>query len=254
VIRSFNRFELKYTVPVAIRDALLEPIRREMRADSFGDDGVYNVTSLYYDTSDLAAVRSKLDGIKYRRKVRIRVYGDVPEEPTASVMVEIKQRINRTCQKRRLALPLSEAYALCAGELPLDRAWADPRDAAVASEVTFLSRALKLVPICVVGYRRLAFVGGKYEPRLRVTFDHGLWCRPATDLLSADGTRYRMLPPDWMVLEVKTDHAIPLWVSRMLARHDVSLRRYSKYCAAALYLRERGVLLPGLRGEAPWTR
>jgi hypothetical protein len=254
VIRSFNRFELKYIVPVALRDELLESIRREMRPDSSGDDGIYNVTSLYYDTSDLAAVRSKLDGIKYRRKVRVRVYGTIPTEPTTRVMVEIKQRINRTCQKRRLSLPLSDAYALCAGELPLERAWEDPRDAAVASEVTFLSRAMNLFPMCVVGYQRRAFVGGRYEPRLRVTFDQGLWCRPASDLLSGDGTHYRMLPPDWMVLEVKTDHAIPLWVSRMLARHDVSLRRFSKYCTAALYLRERGVLLPGLRGEASWTR
>ncbi|MDX2054652.1 MAG: polyphosphate polymerase domain-containing protein [Polyangiaceae bacterium] len=253
MIRRFNRFELKYIVPVAVRDALIADIRQQMSVDTFGQDGVYNITSLYYDTEDLAAVRSKLDGIKYRRKVRVRAYGKLPEGPDDLVMVEIKQRINRTVQKRRLALPLRDAYALCSGSLDLERAWEDPADIDVASEITFLSRAQHLRPTAVVGYQRRAFVGGRYEPLLRVTFDQAIWCRPPTQLLSPSEERHYMLPPEWMVLEVKTDHAIPSWVSRMLARHDVTLKRFSKYCAAALLLRERGLLQPGLTGEAPWT-
>lgn len=252
MIRSFNRFELKYLVPARVRDALIADIRRQMRPDDFGTDGVYSIASLYYDTKDLQCVRSKLDGTKYRRKVRIRAYGTVPESPADPATVEIKQRINRTVQKKRLALPLAEAYLLCAGELDLERPWPDERDTAVANEVTYLSRALHLLPMCVIGYQRRAFVGGPYEPQLRITFDQALWCRPGSSLLSSDGTRYQLLPPDWMVLEVKTDHAMPLWVSRMLARHEVSLTRFSKYCTGALHLRKQGMLLSGLAGEHPW--
>ena len=33
-------------------------------------------------------------------------------------------------------------------------------------------------------------------------------------------------------MEVKANNAVPLWLANLLARHNCSLRRYSKYCAA----------------------
>lgn len=251
--RRFNRFELKYLVSVAQRDAMLEEIRLQMEPDDAGVAGTYGICSLYYDTRDLAAYRAKLDGIKYRRKLRVRAYGEPSTDPKATVMVEIKQRINRTVQKRRLALPLADGYALCDGTLePDERQWPDEDDARVASEVSFLARALHLVPICVVVYQRHAFRGSALEPGLRITFDQGLWCRPANALLTTEGNRCYFERPDHMVLEVKADVAVPMWVVLMLARHQVNLRRLSKYCWAVELLQKQGLLQPGLRGEAAW--
>ena len=56
-----------------------------------------------------------------------------------------------------------------------------------------------------------------------------------------------------MILEVKTDHALPLWISRMLARHEVPIGRFSKYCGAVARLGHQELLQTGLRGEAAWT-
>jgi hypothetical protein len=113
MIRRFNRFELKYLVTSAQRDLLLPDIAARMVIDREGSQtGHYRVTSLYYDTDDFAFARSKREGIKYRRKVRVRIYGD-RTEPDGEAMLEIKQRINRTVQKRRVAHPLPEALAIC---------------------------------------------------------------------------------------------------------------------------------------------
>lgn len=252
--RRFNRFELKYLVSAAQRDAMLEEIRVQMQPDDEGIGGIYHVNTLYYDTRDLAAYRAKLDGIRYRRKLRVRSYGAPSPDPGATVLVEIKQRINRTVQKRRLALPLADAYALCDGTLqPDERPWPDEDDARVASEVCFLSRALHLVPICVIVYQRHAFRGSAIEPGLRITFDHGLWCRPANALLTTEGNRCYFERPDHMVLEVKADLAVPMWVVLMLARYQADLRRFSKYCWAVARLQKQGLLQPGLRGESAWT-
>jgi hypothetical protein len=235
MIRRFNRFELKYLVTAAQRDALLPELRERMTLDPEGSaSGVYRVTSLYFDTQDLACFRAKLDGIKFRRKLRIRVYGDPPAGTDPLAMVEIKQRINRTVQKRRLALPLSQAYALCAGarDAPIH----DARDAEVASEVEFLVRSLSLAPTCVISYVRHAFMGGAYEPGLRVTFDQALWCGgPERGLSTTE--RLHFLPPDRLVLEVKANEAVPLWVVRLLARHSIPIQRFSKYCAGLAHLR-----------------
>ncbi|HZA14209.1 MAG TPA: polyphosphate polymerase domain-containing protein [Myxococcaceae bacterium] len=235
MIKRFNRFELKYIVTASLRDALLPEIRERMASDPESTEGgVYRVTSLYYDTPDLAFFRAKLDGIKFRRKLRVRIYGEQAQAPETPAMVEIKQRINRTVQKRRIALSLSEAYALCAGARGEDLA--DERDAEVAGEVEFLVRSLNLSPTCVISYVRHAFMGSAYEPGLRVTFDAGLRCGgPEGGLNPTD--LFHFLPPDRCVMEVKANEAIPLWIVRLLARHSVSVQRYSKYCAGLAVLR-----------------
>lgn len=233
MVKRFNRFELKYVIDVARMEAVKEDLAAHMRPDGNGAEGAYAISSLYYDTADLACMRAKREGIKFRRKLRIRRYGkDGP------VFVEIKQRINRTTQKRRLSLPLDAAYALCAGDFdgPLE----DAADRAAADEILFLAKGLQLKPTCLVGYQRQAWVGGPYEIGLRVTFDTLLWAAQADAGLSDELPRHSMVPPAFVVMEVKANNAVPLWVANLLARHQCALRRYSKYCAGVACLGELG--------------
>ena len=196
-MKRFNRFELKYVVSAAQCEAIKRDILSHMQPDSNGSsEGSYAITSLYYDSEDLAFMRSKREGIKFRRKLRIRRYGDDAKTP---VFVEIKQRINRTTQKRRLVLDLEDAYSMCAGRF--DKTIVDQDDAAVADEVLFLVRAMALQPTCLIGYQRDAFVGGPYEPGLRVTFDHGLWTAVPSDGLSTSIPQHTLVPPTFMIME-----------------------------------------------------
>ena len=228
-MKRFNRFELKYVVDAAQANAIKDDLVAHMEPDRHGSpDGFYSITSIYYDTADLAFMRAKVEGIKFRRKLRIRRYGDDGDSP---VFVEIKQRINRTTQKRRLTIPLAAAYELCAGEL--DREVGDAQDAAVAQEVLFLVRGLALQPTSTVGYRRQAFVGSSYEPGLRVTFDYGIWGAVASHGLVQGVPRHALVTQSTVIMEVKANNAVPLWLANMLARHHCTLRRYSKYCASA---------------------
>lgn len=229
MIRRFNRYELKFIIPVKTRDALLPALLEHMTFDPHGaGDGSYRVTSLYYDSADLSCYRAKLEGIKYRRKVRLRLYGEDPASGNPTAMVEIKQRINRTVQKRRIALPLDEGFALCKGHT--DYAFDREDDRRVVEEVQFLVRTLDLRPACVISYLRQAYVGSRYEPNLRVTFDQVITCAPPHAGL--DPTHLiPIFDPRWLVMEVKADEAVPVWVSRLLSRNDCQLRRISKYCA-----------------------
>lgn len=102
-LHAFNRFELKYLVPVEqaadIRDELAERMDRDLHSPVGG----YGVWSLYYDTPRLRFYWEKIEGLKFRRKLRIRHYGS-PDGVTddSPVCVEIKQRVNRVTQKRRI--------------------------------------------------------------------------------------------------------------------------------------------------------
>ena len=245
MLKRFNRFELKYVIPAQRLSEIQQDLLRNMQPDANGTaEGNYNISSLYYDTPDLAFMRSKREGIKFRRKLRIRRYGEDPEGPH---FVEIKQRINRTTQKRRVILPLEDAYALCADRYDGD--FADEVDRAAADEVLFLARTLELQPTCVVGYQRTAFVGSQYEPGLRVTFDESLWASTASSGLATSMAKHRLVTAEMVIMEVKANNAVPIWLANLLARHQCALRRYSKYCAAAERLLELDLLYPGPRPQ-----
>lgn len=239
-IRRFNRFELKYIIPVSQRDDLCEDLRHQMTTDAHGDGaGYYRVTSLYYDAPNFACYHSKIEGIKYRRKVRVRIYGRYVQNDDEIVHLEIKQRINRTVQKRRIRVPLKVANAIIRGETWPE--FEDVQDQEVASEVQFLARRLDLEPACVISYLRQAWVGSEAESGLRITFDQALSYRgPEFGLLPGIADR-RFMPDDQTILEVKCNEAVPLWVTRMLARHRISLTRVSKYCLGLARLHNLGL-------------
>ncbi len=132
-LRAFNRFELKYLVDQRVASALRTELAGRLDYDPNSRAGSYTVWSRYYDTRDLRFYWEKIEGIRFRRKLRVRHYGRPSDlTPETPVWVEVKQRVNRVTQKRRALLPYGEASRLCAGQEP---GGADVRDGAVIEEV-----------------------------------------------------------------------------------------------------------------------
>lgn len=235
--RRFNRFELKYVIHVDLAKRIRDELATNMAEDHYGTGGVYRVTSLYYDSPDYACFRSKVEGIKYRRKVRVRTYGRYADDGMP-VALEIKQRINRTVQKRRVWVPLDVAENLLhEHEIP---PMTDTQDVEVVQEIDLLAHSLQLQPACVISYLRDAWVGSRYEPGLRITFDRELTARSPRFGLGEGAPDVHFMSPPEVIMEVKADEAVPLWVSRMLTRHQCTLRRVSKYCLGLATLQKRG--------------
>ena len=229
MIKRFNRYELKYIVRIDEVDRIIADLESLTQPDDHGGPEGYRVVSLYYDSPGLDFFWDKIEGIKFRRKVRLRIYPGEDIEAVKEGMVEIKQRINRTVQKRRIKLPVDEAEQLCAGSLERDDL--DPLDRQVASEVQYIVQAMHLAPTCITAYRRRAFVGGLYDAGLRITFDINVGCRVHGLKVNQNAQNHLFLPPDWSIMEVKVNDAVPDWVTSLLARHGCQLRRVSKYCA-----------------------
>jgi len=240
MIRRFNRYELKYIVTFNCARRIIADLRGFTKPDAHGGEAGYRVVSLYYDSPGLDFFWAKVDGLKFRRKVRIRVYPRERLDAVRDAMVEIKQRVNRTVQKRRLQLPLEQAERLCTGAL--DVAIADAVDGQVASEVVYLVRAMHLAPACITDYHRMAFVGGLYDAGLRVTFDFNVGCRAHALKVNQESNNHLLLPPDLCIMEVKVNEAVPDWMTSLLARYNCQLRRVSKYCAGLALARRIQVI------------
>ncbi len=255
MIRRFNRYELKYVLPAADVERIVEDLKTMTEPDTHGGLNGYRLLSLYYDSPALDCFWAKIEGLKYRRKLRLRIYPG-PElegglDHVTEGMVEIKQRMNRTVQKRRLKLPLEEAEQLCAGIMPEREL--DDMDRQVASEVQYMVRAMHLQPTCITAYRRQAFVGGLYDAGLRITFDTHVGYRVHGLKVNLDANNHLFLSPDWSIMEVKVNDAIPDWVTSLLARHGCQMRRVSKYCAGVAMSKDMDVIplamAPGKDGK-----
>lgn len=226
-LHSFNRYEIKYLVDTAAVPALREALAGRLDRDSHGGHGGYGVWSVYYDTPRLRFYWEKIEGLRFRRKLRIRHYGDrfgVDDDTT--VYVEIKQRVNRVTQKRRVALPYHLARKLCDGRSMVEHS----AQRAFLEEVLGLVSGLDLRPVAVTGYQREAFVGRDADLGLRVTLDHRVRGRDRDFDLGADAENRLIIPASRSVLEVKANDRVPYWLTDLAARMNISVVRVSKYC------------------------
>lgn len=228
-LHAFNRFELKYLVPRSQLEAIREELTGRMEPDPHAGPSGYGVWSVYYDTAQLRFYREKIEGLKFRRKLRIRRYGEALGELSAAgpVSVEIKQRVNRVTQKRRIMLPYEQALELCDRRRRLELPGSDQ---AFVDEVLDLVVRLDLRATAMTGYRREPFVGTGADLGLRVTLDHRVLGRDRDFDLRAEAENRFIIRPDLAVLEVKVDERAPYWITDMAARHGLQIQRISKYC------------------------
>lgn len=227
-LHAFNRYEVKYLVDAAAVPALRGALEERMDRDSHGANGGYGVWSVYYDTTRLRFYWEKIEGLRFRRKLRVRHYGDrfgIDDDTT--VYVEIKQRVNRVTQKRRVALPYRMARQLCDERTMVDHA---PAQAAFLEEVLGLVSGLDLRPVAMTGYQRQAFVGQGSDLGLRVTLDHRVRGRDRDFHLGADAENRFIVPPSKSIMEVKANERVPYWLTDLAARTNLSVVRVSKYC------------------------
>jgi hypothetical protein len=201
-----------------------------MAVDSNTGGKPERVGSLYYDTRDLRFYWEKIEGLRFRRKLRIRAYGD-PEtiDGDTTVFVEIKQRTNRVTQKRRIALPYRHARTLCDGRPVPEDANVRP---AFSNEVLTMVASLDLQPTAVTTYLREPYIGIDADIGMRITLDHRVCGRDRDFDLSMPSTNRFLIPQHLAIVEIKANERVPTWFTDLAAELELTTVRISKYCKA----------------------
>jgi hypothetical protein len=228
-IRKFNRFELKYLLSLQQAEQVKATLQAYVVPDEHGhNNGRYTLSSLYYDSPDLRCYRENEQGLKFRRKLRIRHYetGQVFTDESP-VFLEIKQRYDRVTQKRRSVLPYREALRLCNDRQIPDHG---PDDSALIEEIYGFLWQCNLRPASLVRYDRQAFMGTEYDIGLRVTFDTSLSFQARQLHLHEQHYGLPMLPANSVVMEIKVNERIPYWLTDLIAAHNLQRIGVSKYC------------------------
>ncbi len=229
MIRSFNRYELKYLMHERDAAAFREQLKPYTELDPYGDDtGSYFLASLYFDTDDHLFYWEKIEGLKFRRKIRMRIY-ETPDKITddSNVFVEVKQRLDKIIQKRRVVLPYKHAKKLLYDyKIPPH----EDKDSATIQEIYHMLTTYQLKPTCITSYKRQALIGHEYDLGLRITFDTNVRYRDKDLDLTSKKIGKAMIPLDYVIMEVKVNDRIPYWLTELIADQNASLIRISKYC------------------------
>ncbi|MGN8644653.1 polyphosphate polymerase domain-containing protein [Gracilibacillus sp. HCP3S3_G5_1] len=232
-LEIFTRREQKYLITKQQYEELLEATSLFMRPDKFGLDGKYTVTSLYFDSPDHKIYYETKNKLRFRQKLRLRVYDKVDIESTS--FFEVKQKHNNVVNKRRMLLPLSEAYRYLEEGKALDNI--ETSNPQVLREIDNFRTLYQLQPEMIVSYDRHA-LHGRDNPDLRMTFDFHLRCRNSDLRVENGAYGDTFMDEHLVVLEVKVTNSVPLWLTRMLQQLHCEQRSASKFCTSLELLKQ----------------
>ena len=216
VVKSvFKRNEVKFMLTQEQYLHIKGVIKKYMQEDEFGS---YLVQSLYFDTDNWQAIRASIEKPKFKEKLRLRCYGI----PTADdiMYLELKKKLRGIVYKRRISFPM----ALLAHKTPREIALED--DSQIGRELSFYLNTYPVQEKAHVVYNREPF---ENDQGLRITFDSNLrFCTTKLDYHNPHGG-LPILDPHLIIMEVKTQEGIPLWLASELSELKIYPSSFSKY-------------------------
>lgn len=228
-IETFRRREHKYLITTEQYVQLVQLISSYLRPDRHGINGKYTVTTLYFESLDHKIYIETKNKLQFRQKLRLRVYDKT--NISGNAFFEIKQKYEKAVNKRRVVIPLGEAYRYLANESSLALSETNISNQHVFYEIDDFRKLYALQPEMVVSYERHAFHHIE-DADLRVTFDLNLRCRN-DDLYVEHGPHgEHFIDSNLVILEIKTSKTVPHWLTQALQDLHCEKRSVSKFCAS----------------------
>lgn len=218
------RHEWKHEITAADRLILSARLNAVARRDSHGQNGLYEIRSLYFDDSRDTALREKIDGVSRREKFRIRYY----DGNASFICLEKKVKRDGLCGKRSVLLSVQEVQALLSGDLD----WMPGSGRSLIQELYWKMNSNGLRPKTIVDYTRDAYVFP--AGNVRVTLDFNI----RTGLGSTDFLNPTVTVPAGEVpaiLEVKWDEFLPDIIRDTVQLPGRHTSAFSKYAACRIY-------------------
>jgi len=227
-----GRYELKYVIPCAARETVIEIARPFTRVDPHACQHKhelpgYDVHTLYFDTPSLTDYTDRLAEKRVRNRLRVRSYGAPTDNQP--VFVENKRKFKRWVVKQRAELTNAVAWM----ETSASRPWLELAENAspgyVRSHFDRLVDEQDRFPVTIVRYHREALCSNN-GLAARLTLDHTVTAATASsaaDLFAP--TSFPLVPPEWLVMELKFTDNPPGWMRHICKQLRVQAVPVSKF-------------------------
>jgi SPX domain protein involved in polyphosphate accumulation len=227
------RYEFKYIVPNRYLDPIRDYIRPFMELDGFvqnHQEDHYTVRSVYFDTPAYDFYYEKLEGIKNRKKVRLRGYDQNGLDDI--VFLEIKRKYDipiikyRSPLKFRHALEIFKEHNLNGYAI---EKFSSMEGYENSRRFFYQVFGKNLRPVVLVVYEREPYLN-KFDKTVRITFDKNLRGKgyPALeDLYDEEGLIAAL--HNRFIMEVKFNNTFPNWMNPVISRFGLRKQSASKY-------------------------
>lgn len=225
-IKTFKRYEVKYFVSAEQYKIIRTELEKYMALDKFCQkNGSYMIYNLYFDTEHDDIIRHSLAKPYYKEKLRMRSY-KIPTCGEDTVFLELKKKVGGIVAKRRAVMTFSQAtHFIETGLIPDTDNY---KDRQVLDEIAeFLSRN-PASPKVFISYERTAFFA-KDNPELRVSFDNNILTRRNEVNLTSGDYGAELITDDRILMEIKCEGHMPLWLCHLLSKMKIYKTTFSKY-------------------------
>ena len=218
----FKRYEKKYLLDEKQYSYIKEKIRDYTVDDVYSE---YDLMSIYYDNDSDELIRRSVEKPLYKEKLRIRAY--VPPKGDDKVQVELKKKYDGIVYKRRTTATYRDVLEDIYG--------CTFTDEQIGREIGYFLRYHRnLRPKIYTGCHRTSYKG-KTDRDLRITFDEDMVYRTKNLCLSKD-IHDRSIN-DGIIMEIKVNNSMPLWLTKILDEAGACPRGFSKVGRA--YMKEK---------------
>lgn len=184
-------------------------------------DGYYHVRSLYFDNKSNNSYYEKLSGIENRNKYRVRVY-NLNTDP---IKLEIKSKLNHVILKESVLIKEEDIGKLISGSYDFLLDFNNTTAARVFSRFT----KDYYHPVILIDYKRDAY--SLDIENIRITFDFEIK-KDEVNLANLTDRNISMLPAinsSKVIMEIKYNNILPVWVKKMLQTDRFERCAISKY-------------------------
>ena len=222
------RHELKYYISQGEYLVLRDRLKPLMPLDPFADPDTrsYDIRSLYFDDIYNTAMWEKMDGIKNRKKWRIRLYN----YQGTNIKLEKKAKYDMFTAKESTRITRYQVEDIMAGRYEFLLSQGNPLFEEMYGDII----VNRLKPIVMVDYIREAYI---YPAgNVRITFDKYLHSGNfMTDIFRPTMMPVPILDAGTLILEVKYDTVLPMHIRDILNTTNGTRSAISKYAMCRKY-------------------
>ena len=215
IISVMKRYELKFVLTSEQLSLFKSRISEFMKVDKYG---LTTIASLYYDEPKFSLINKSIEKPKFKEKIRLRSYGLASED--SEVFLEIKRKLDGIVYKRRICTTEEEVnnYLFKDGEFGEEQ---------ISRElVSFKESHPNLEPKYLIIYDRTAYYQDNSDVRITIDLNPRFRVNNLNLHTSMEGTP--LLKNGGAILEVKVQHSIPLWLSKILTELKIYINSFSK--------------------------
>jgi len=225
----FQRFEFKYPISFRQFKQIRSFLQKYLALDDFAKntkEGFYEVVSLYYDSSKFYYYWEKIDGVKRRKKIRLRAYRR-DGQFVDPAFFEIKRKHDAVILKDRFLL-VDEDYKMLMSNKHFSNEKEDTGRNKIIKEFHLEWALHQLEPKVLVVYNREPYFD-KFNNNFKVTFDYFIKARRQYDLFY-NGDDYIDVLKNGVIMEVKFNNTMPFYMQQVIKEYNLNRIAYSKYC------------------------